>query len=234
MLQSGDEEGPISKTWPPRMVLARSAHQKQHARLAQAGWSQVYGKVPAAPHGVRFIRVPGGWRPRVRQVPVLDEVRPTKSSGQDSLALQELSREGEPSPSWEISGMHHDISQSSMMSASSKVATLGPSALALTRPDGLPRDRRPYRRDPHLSPAIRQWPARFLKENWQHLDKSQVSGDPLNNALEELKTLIGRSSSRGSSKASSGRSRRSSPAPPAVSARASILGRRGSQVGPLR
>ena len=25
------------------------------------------GKVPAAPHGVRFIRVPGGWRPRVRQ-----------------------------------------------------------------------------------------------------------------------------------------------------------------------
>ncbi|CAE7241361.1 WDR27 [Symbiodinium sp. CCMP2456] len=213
----------------------RSAHQKQQARLAQAGWSQVYSKVPAAPHGVRFIRVPGGWRPRVRQVPVLDEIRPTKSNGQDSLALpQELNREGEPSPSWEvISGMHRDVSQSSMMSASSKVATLGPSALALTRPDGLPRDRRPYRRDPHLSPAIRQWPARFLKENWQRLDKSQVSGDPLDNALEELKTLIGRSSSRGSSKASSGRSRRSSrsPAPPAVSARASILGRRGSQIG---
>jgi len=235
MLQSGDEEGPVSKTWPPRVVSARSAHHKQHARLAQAGWSQVYSKVPAAPHGVRFIRVPGGWRPRVRQVPVLDEICPTKSNGQDSLALpQELSREGEPSPSWEvISGMHRDISQSSMMSASSKVATLGPSALALTRPDGLPREKRPYRRDPHLSPAIRQWPARFLKENWQHLEKSQVSGDPLDNALEELKTLIGRSSSRGSSKASSGRSRRSSrsPAPPAISARASILGRRGSQIG---
>ena len=98
------------------------------------------------------------------------------------------------------------------LQASSRVTTVGPSALSLTRPDGQPREKRPYRlgsnftesheqnhktwneckglyathttdqdvkllfnlfrgcyrlngrRDPHLSPAIRQWPSRFLKE----------------------------------------------------------------------
>ncbi|CAE7662980.1 WDR27 [Symbiodinium pilosum] len=233
MLGNGDEGGPISKTWPPKEPT-RSTPHRLHPRLAQGGWSQIYSKVPTAPHDVRFIRVPGGWRPRVRKAPALEiTLAAARSRIQDVMTLSphELP-EGEPSPRWEVlQGMHRDVSQASMMTASSRVTTVGPSALSLTRPDGQPREKRPYRRDPHLSPAIRQWPSRFLKENQHHLERAQVSDDPLDNALEELKTLIlKRSTSRGSSKASSSRSRRSSPAP-AVSTRASILGRRGSQMG---
>lgn len=211
------DTGVISKTYPG---MKKRQLPELKATLVQAGWSQVC-KVPSAPAQSRFVRVPGGWRPR----------RPLIGRGNDEEPASPVSSkfsgtEGDMSPRWSVPT--RSLKTNSSQDAVTHIQTSPPSALALSRPDGLEREKRPYRRDPHLSKELHLWPEKFLKEQERRI-KAPLAGDPLDTALEELKHLPKRDGRDGSS---SGSSRRSSPGPSApINARRASL-RRGS-VGDL-
>ncbi|CAJ1404114.1 unnamed protein product [Effrenium voratum] len=189
----------LIKTYPPSSTSKRSRHATSDS-LARAGWSQVC-KTPSAPADTRFVRVPGGWRPRVR--PVAEEHNSPRTAHEDA------------SPCWDLrqQTMHRDASQSTLTSSAGVGARTSRGCLALLRPDGFEREKRPYRRDPHLAKELHLWPAKFLEEREKNVNSlAATKFDPLDTALEELKTMLQ------PKRDSSVSSRRSSPASRAASA----------------
>lgn len=203
MVEAGDTGFILNKTYP----LKKRRVPELHATLVRAGLSQIC-KVPSvlsAPAQSRFVRVAGGWRPRVHSEEPLSPVSPTSSKHS----------EGDRSPCWSVPVRSL---KSLPEDAVSHVRTT-PARAELSRPDGEAREKRPYRRDPHLAKELHLWPKKFLKEQEKKAEAAAATFCPLEQKAEDLKHLPRENT------ADSG-SRRSSPAPPQPSA--PFAARRGS------
>eukprot|EP00931_Biecheleriopsis_adriatica_P073956 TRINITY_DN48150_c0_g1_i1.p1 TRINITY_DN48150_c0_g1~~TRINITY_DN48150_c0_g1_i1.p1 ORF type:complete len:755 (+),score=172.17 TRINITY_DN48150_c0_g1_i1:115-2379(+) len=150
-------------------------------RLAHPSGKQARKKPSTAPHDTRFVRVPGGWRPRLlaalAEQPAINDKK--VSELEKPMLLTTLS--------WSSlnSASSRSLVSSSLLSRNASREGLR----SLTRPNGAPRDKRPTRRAPRMAGSQRNWPAKYIEDEEKKRRKQRRLEEKLVTMQQDVRRL---------------------------------------------